>query len=69
MSVKPLFNHIELNFWQFIIPLMQESKLVKTILPWFLQLGSNLWDVKPILIIYLFFMSGATFIFLIDLIR
>jgi len=69
MTVKPLINHLELSFWQFIIQLMQESKLVKTLVPWFYRLSSNLWDVRPILIGYLCFMSGATALLLLDWIK
>lgn len=69
MTVKPVFNQMELSFWQHIIPMMQNSKLIKTITPPLYQLVSNLWEVKPIIIIYFCFMSGATFYFLFDLLR
>jgi len=69
MTVQPLINHVELSFWHKVIPLMQRSTLVKTLAPHFYQLSSTLWDVKPILIVYLCFMSGASFIFLLDLIN
>jgi len=69
MTVKPLINHVELSFWHRVIPVMQRSKLIKTLAPHFYRLSSKLWDVKPIIIIYLFFMSGASLFLLLDFIK
>jgi hypothetical protein len=68
MSVKPLLNQLELSFWQFLIPLMHNSALVKTIGPHFYKVSENLWQFMPIILLYLCFVSGATIILLIDLI-
>ena len=34
MSLQPMFQKLELRFWNFVIPLMQNSPWVKRLIPW-----------------------------------
>ncbi len=59
MSVKPLFNHLELRFWNTVIPLMQNSSPVRAILPWLYRFAIEHQSNKVALTLLACAISGA----------
>jgi len=60
MSVKPLFNHLELRFWNIVISLMQNSTLVRKFLPWIYRYTRVHQSKKVALVLLGCTLSGAT---------
>jgi hypothetical protein len=65
MSVKPLFNHLELRFWYTVIPLMQNSSPVRTILPWIYRFATEHQSKKVALTLLVCALSGGILGFLL----
>jgi hypothetical protein len=69
MTVKPLLNTIELNFWNTVIPIMQNSSLVRAITPRIYDVVTKIQTEKPILIMLLSFFSVAAISIIYELVR
>jgi hypothetical protein len=67
MNVKPLFYHLEMGFWNTVIPLMQNSSIVRTLIPWFYRLTIKILSIKSILVVLVCIFSGVSVGFLIGL--
>ena len=65
MSVKPLFNHLELRFWNTVIPLMQNSSPVRAILPVIYRFVTEHQSKKVALTLLVCGLSGGTLGFLL----
>ena len=65
MSVRPLFNHLELRFWNLVISLMQNSNPVRTLLPWIYRLTTDHNSKKVVLTLLVCALSGGVLGFLL----
>jgi hypothetical protein len=65
MGVKPLFNHLELRFWNIVIPLMQNSSPVRKMIPWVYRFATKHQSKKVALLLFACSVFGATLGFLL----
>jgi len=69
MTVKPLLNTIELSFWNTVIPIMQNSSIVRTVMPRLYDLVTKIQTEKTILIMLLSVFSVAAISIVFELLR
>ncbi len=67
MSVKPLFNNLELRFWNTVIPLMQNSSFLHRVLPWLYREASLHLNLKNLLVVFTCMISGVSLGFILGI--
>lgn len=61
MSIQPFLQNIEIQFWKFIIPLMQNSPSVRKGMLWAYRAVITFLDKKTILMVVACILAGGAF--------